>query len=93
VQGDFNPQWALPLTAKTIIGGNSRRKVCLKHQAYTPQTDIFAYTNWLAAIFMAINDRRHLKKTFSKEVIKESQRWKKIPKNLLKNIPYVKLYK
>lgn len=54
VQGDFNPQWALPLAAMTVIGGilgvkfalNTKPK-CLKQ--------IFAYTNWLAAVFMVIN--------------------------------------
>ncbi len=54
VQGDFNPQWALPLAAMTVIGGILGGKFALNTKPkYLKQ--IFAYTNWLAAIFMVIN--------------------------------------
>lgn len=54
VQGDFNPQWALPLAAMTVIGGILGGKFALNTKPkYLKQ--IFAYTNWLAATFMVIN--------------------------------------
>ncbi|MDZ7831965.1 MAG: sulfite exporter TauE/SafE family protein [Desulfobacterales bacterium] len=54
VQGDFNPQWALPLAAMTVIGGILGGKFALNTKPkYLKQ--VFAYTNWLAALFMVIN--------------------------------------
>ncbi|MFO7860063.1 MAG: sulfite exporter TauE/SafE family protein [Desulfosalsimonas sp.] len=54
VQGDFNPQWALPLAAMTVIGGILGGKFALNTKPkYLKQ--VFAYTNWLAAAFMVIN--------------------------------------
>lgn len=54
VQGHFNPQWALPLAAMTVLGGILGGKFALNTKPkYLKQ--IFAYTNWLAAAFMVIN--------------------------------------
>jgi hypothetical protein len=54
VQGDFNPQWAVPLAAMTVIGGIIGGKFALNTKPkYLKQ--VFAYTNWLAALFMVIN--------------------------------------
>lgn len=54
VQGDFNPQWAVPLAAMTVIGGIIGGKFALNTKPkYLKQ--VFAYTNWLAAVFMVIN--------------------------------------
>ena len=54
IQGDFNSSWAIPLAFITIIGGMLGGKFALKTK---PQhlKKLFAYTNWLAALFMVIN--------------------------------------
>jgi len=53
-QGDFNPQWALPLAVMTVLGGIIGGKFALntKPKYLKP---VFAFTNWLAAVFMVIN--------------------------------------
>jgi uncharacterized membrane protein YfcA len=53
-QGDFNPSWAIPLALITIIGGTIGGKFALKTKPKHLKT-LFAYTNWLAALFMIIN--------------------------------------
>lgn len=54
VQGDFNPSWAVPLAFITIIGGILGGKFSLKTKSKHLKK-LFAYTNWLAALFMVIN--------------------------------------
>lgn len=54
VQGDFNPSWAVPLACITIIGGMLGGKFALQTQPKHLKK-LFAYTNWLAALFMIIN--------------------------------------
>ena len=54
VQGDFNPAWAIPLAVVTIIGGLLGGKLALKTKPKHLKK-LFAYTNWLAALFMAFN--------------------------------------
>ena len=54
VQGDFNPAWAVPLALVTIAGGLIGGKMALETRPKNLQK-IFAYTNWLAALFMIIN--------------------------------------
>ena len=54
VQGDFNPSWAIPLAVITVVGGIIGAKLSLKTQPKDLKK-IFAYTNWLAAVFMIIN--------------------------------------
>ena len=54
IQGDFNPSWAVPLAFVTIIGGILGGKFALKTKP-THLKKIFAYTNWLAALFMVFN--------------------------------------
>lgn len=54
VQGDFNPSWALPLALITIIGGILGGKFALKTKPRHLKR-LFAYTNWLAALFMIVN--------------------------------------
>lgn len=54
VQGDFNPSWAVPLAFITIIGGILGGKFALKTKPKQLKK-LFAYTNWLAALFMMIN--------------------------------------
>ncbi len=53
-QGDFNPHYALPLAVVTIIGGILGGKFALKTKPKNLKR-IFAYTNWLAAVFMITN--------------------------------------
>jgi len=53
-QGDFNPSWAVPLAFITIIGGILGGKFALKTKPKHLK-NLFAYTNWLAALFMIIN--------------------------------------
>ncbi len=54
VHGDFNPGWALPLAAVTIIGGALGGRLALKaNPKHLKQ--LFAYTNWIAAGFMIFN--------------------------------------
>jgi uncharacterized protein len=57
VQGDFNPSWALPLALVTIIGGILGGKFALKTKPRHLKR-LFAYTNWLAALFMILNALR-----------------------------------
>ena len=54
VQGDFNPALALFLALITIAGGVIGGKFALKAKPRHLKK-IFAYTNWLAAVFMVIN--------------------------------------
>jgi hypothetical protein len=54
IQGDFNPSWAIPLAVVTVIGGLVGGKLSLKTKPKHLKK-IFAYTNWLAALFMVIN--------------------------------------
>ena len=54
LQGDFNPSWAIPLAIVTIIGGLLGGKFALKTKPKNLKK-IFAYTNWLAALFMLVN--------------------------------------
>jgi uncharacterized membrane protein YfcA len=54
IQGDFNPSWAIPLAIITIIGGLVGGKLALKTKPKHLKK-LFAYTNWLAAMFMIVN--------------------------------------
>lgn len=54
VQGDFDPTWAFPLAIITIAGGALGGKFALKAKPRYLKK-MFAYTNWLAAIFMVVN--------------------------------------
>jgi len=54
IQGDFDPAWAIPLAFITIAGGAIGGKFALKTKPRHLKK-LFAYTNWLAAIFMVIN--------------------------------------
>ncbi len=54
VQGDFNPSWAIPLAFVTIIGGIIGGKFALKSKPKNLKR-LFAYTNWIAALFMIFN--------------------------------------
>jgi hypothetical protein len=54
VQGDFNPEWAVPLAVITIAGGVFGGKFALKTKPKHLKK-LFAYTNWIAAVFMVVN--------------------------------------
>jgi uncharacterized membrane protein YfcA len=54
MQGDFNPSWAVPLAIITVIGSLLGGKFALKSKPKHLKK-LFAYTNWLAAVFMLIN--------------------------------------
>lgn len=54
VQGDFNPSWAVPLAVVTILGGILGGRLSLKTKPKHLK-QLFAYTNWLAAVFMIVN--------------------------------------
>ena len=54
IQGDFNPSWAVPLAFVTTIGGILGGKFALKTKPKHLKK-LFAYTNWLAALFMVFN--------------------------------------
>ena len=54
VQGDFNPSWAIPLAFITITGGIIGGKFALKSKPKNLKR-LFAYTNWIAALFMIFN--------------------------------------
>ncbi|MDY6954520.1 MAG: sulfite exporter TauE/SafE family protein [Thermodesulfobacteriota bacterium] len=54
IQGDFNPLWAVPLAIVAVVGGIVGGKLSLKTKPKHLKM-LFAYTNWLAAFFMAIN--------------------------------------
>jgi uncharacterized membrane protein YfcA len=53
-QGDFNPFQAIPLAMVAILGGLLGGKFALKTKPQYLKM-IFAYTNWLAALFIIIN--------------------------------------
>ncbi len=54
IQGDFSPSWAIPLAIVTVAGGILGGKLSLKTKPIHLKK-LFAYTNWLAALFMIIN--------------------------------------
>ena len=54
VRGDFNPSWAIPLAVITVVGGVLGGKLALSAKPKHLKK-IFAYTNWLAAVFMIVN--------------------------------------
>lgn len=54
INGDFNPQLAIPLTIIAIIGGIIGSKYAIKSKPKNLKK-IFAFTNLLAAILMIIN--------------------------------------
>ncbi len=54
IQGDFNPSWAVPLAVVTIVGGMLGGKLSLSTKPKHLKK-LFAYTNWLAALFMVMN--------------------------------------
>jgi uncharacterized membrane protein YfcA len=54
LQGDFNLAWGLPLALITIIGGILGGTFSIKTKPKHLK-QLFAYTNWLAAIFMIYN--------------------------------------
>lgn len=57
LRGDFNPAWAVPLAAITIAGGLLGGTLALKTRPARLKR-IFAFTNWLAAVFMIVNALR-----------------------------------
>jgi len=57
VQGDFNPSWAVPLAIITVVGGILGGKLALSTKPKHLKK-LFAYTNWLAALFMIVNALR-----------------------------------
>jgi len=54
IQGDFNPSWAIPLAIFTVVGGILGGKLSLSTKPKHLKK-LFAYTNWLAALFMIMN--------------------------------------
>jgi uncharacterized membrane protein YfcA len=54
LRGDFNPAWGLPLAFVTIAGGILGGRFSLKTKPKHLKR-LFAYTNWLAALFMIYN--------------------------------------
>jgi uncharacterized membrane protein YfcA len=54
IQGDFNPSWAIPLAVIAMVGGIVGGKLSSKTRPKHLKI-LFAYTNWLAALFMIIN--------------------------------------
>ncbi len=54
IQGDFNPMWAVPLAAVTIVGGVLGGKFAVKTKPKSLKL-LFAYTTILAALFMIVN--------------------------------------
>ena len=57
IQGDFNPAWAIPLAIITVVGGLLGGRLALNTRPKHLKR-LFAYTNWLAALFMIINALR-----------------------------------
>jgi uncharacterized membrane protein YfcA len=53
-RGDFRPEVAVPLAIVTIVGGIVGGRFALKTKPMSLK-QLFAYTNWLAALFMAYN--------------------------------------
>ena len=56
-QGDFSPSWAVPLALVTIMGGIIGGKFALKSKPKSLKR-LFAYTNWVAALFIVFNALR-----------------------------------
>lgn len=54
VRGDFNPSQAIPLAIVTVAGGIIGGKFSLNSNPGSLKK-LFAYTNWLAAVFMIYN--------------------------------------
>ncbi len=54
VHGHFNPSWAIPLAFIAVIGGIIGGKCAIKSKPRHLKK-LFAYTNWIAALFMMIN--------------------------------------
>ena len=54
IQGDFSPHYAIPLAFVTVIGGIIGGKFSLKSKPKNLKK-LFAYTNWIAALFMIFN--------------------------------------
>ncbi|MCF4152630.1 sulfite exporter TauE/SafE family protein [Dethiosulfovibrio sp. F2B] len=54
VQGDFNASWAVPLAVITALGGILGGRMALSAKPKHLKK-LFAYTNWLAALFMIVN--------------------------------------
>lgn len=54
IRGDFNPSWAVPLAMVAVLGGVLGGKLALGTKPKNLK-QLFAYTNWLAALFMAAN--------------------------------------
>jgi len=54
IQGDFNPSWAIPLAIVTVAGGLLGGRLSLRTKPKHLKK-LFAYTNWLAALFMIVN--------------------------------------
>jgi hypothetical protein len=54
VQGDFNASWAVPLAVITAFGGILGGRMALSAKPKHLKK-LFAYTNWLAALFMIVN--------------------------------------
>ncbi len=54
IQGDFNPHHAIPLAFIAILGGIIGGKLSLKSKPKSLKR-LFAYTNWIAALFMTFN--------------------------------------
>jgi uncharacterized membrane protein YfcA len=54
IRGDFNPSWAIPLALITVFGGIIGGKFAMKTKPKHLK-ELFACTNWAAAIFMVIN--------------------------------------
>ncbi|MBW2732701.1 MAG: sulfite exporter TauE/SafE family protein [Deltaproteobacteria bacterium] len=53
-RGDFQPEVAVPLAVVTIVGGLLGGRFALKTKPKSLKK-LFAYTNWLAAVFMVYN--------------------------------------
>ena len=54
IQGDFNPSWAISLAVITVAGGILGSNLSLETKPEYLKK-LFAYTNWLAALFMIVN--------------------------------------
>jgi hypothetical protein len=54
IRGDFNAAWAIPLAFITVFGGIVGGKFAMQTKSKHLKR-LFAYTNWVAAVFMVIN--------------------------------------